>query len=76
MTWIYAYEAQMIERALERINDDDLLLRDVPAGGEIPESVIRELIHRRRHVLTRRSSMTDGEPVHSVVAWLEKRRPF
>ena len=78
MTWIYAYEAQIIETALERINDDDPLLQNVATEGEIPVRIVSELVYERRRFPARRSRMAEVSALHSILAWLEGKRttPF
>ena len=70
MTWIYLYEPEVIEVALERLMADGIVIEDVAVYHDGPVPTVRDLIYDRRDFRARRSRMMEVEPVRSVLGWL------
>lgn len=72
MTRVYTCEAQVIDRALERLKEDGLVARDAWFNDAAPDNLRREVAYRDFDFLSRLCRVAEVETVRSILAWLKR----
>ena len=72
MTLIYTCENQVIEMALKKLKDDNLVSKDAYFNYDAPQNLRREVAYRDFDFLSRLSRTAEVETVRSVLAWLKQ----
>lgn len=73
MALTYTCENQLIERALQRLKDDQLVSPDAFFNYNAPHKLRQEVAYRDYDFLSRLCRIAETEIIHSVLAWLQQK---